>query len=180
MTLRRNSSIVATVLSTGCETMTTDSYQNDYISGFFKRGQTKVGWIDPEGVIHGTQLWEHANFFIENEWLIPEVTELLRPYYEEHKEPQIEAFRESGRQWHEYYETPLTLSDGVEQQARQIAYRMGWGRVGSYSGDKFELECFEDHRRNLSKHAREFAEVIGRTLTVEIVAPIENETAPKP
>jgi hypothetical protein len=57
---------------------------------------------------------------------------------------------------------------------------MGWGRVGSYSGDKFELECFEEHRRNLSKHAKEFAEVIGRTLTVQVVEPLEKEAAPNP
>lgn len=138
----------------------------------------EVGWMQPDGSIHPTELWHHCQFFIESEWALPAATEFLRPYWEAFDEPRQEEHRNSGRRWHEYVEIPMTVEAEVANEVRRIAYEAGWGRIGSYGNDKIELECFASHERPLRRHAREFADLVGRELTMSIIPDPEPAMAP--
>ncbi|MCV9964854.1 hypothetical protein OIU34_23455 [Pararhizobium sp. BT-229] len=139
-----------------------------HLARTFQRNN-EVGWMRPDGTIHPTELWYHCQFFIECEWALPAATEFLRPFWEAFEEPRLEEHRNSGRQWHEYVEIPMTVEAEVANEVRRIAYEAGWGRIGSYGNDKIELECFASHQRSLRRHAKEFAELVGRELTMSII-----------
>lgn len=145
------------------------------IASAFRRDNV-VGWITPDGNIHVTELWYHCQFFIENEWALPAAYELLKPHWDAFEEPRLEEHRNSGRQWHEYVEIPMTVEAELANEVRRIAYEAGWGRIGSYGNDKIELECFAGHERSLRRHVREFAELVGRELTLSLIP----DADPKP
>ena len=136
-----------------------------------------VGWMSSEGNIYQTELWYHCQFFIENDSALPEAHAFLKPYWDEFQEPRLDVHRASGRQWHEYIEIPMTVEEEVANQVRQIAYAAGWGRIGTYGGDKIELECFDGNSRLLRRYVREFAQLVGRELTLNVVAPSEQDDA---
>lgn len=140
-------------------------------------GSAAVGWINPNGSIMKTELHYHLQHFIDNDWECPEVYAFLKPYWDDFLEPRMDAHRASGRRWHEWVDIPMSVEDEVAQEAKSMAYAAGWGRIGVFGSEHMELECFEEHRRKLTKHVKEFAEVLGRTLQVNVVT---HERVPPP
>lgn len=140
---------------------------------FMNDGQT--GWIDPDGVVHPVRMYEHVSFF-RNHWnAIPEIYEFWGKLEEEALERDSARWRERypDRQWHEYVEPEYSPSYDDEKGdimpiILKAVYKRGWGRVGSHSGDKFELECDTEHERSLTRKARDFAELLGRDVKVRI------------
>jgi hypothetical protein len=139
-----------------------------------------VGWLDPTGYVYTVDRWEHMKFFIENDHSCPEVTDILKPAWDEFLEPYLEKHRNEDRRWHEWVDPIMSLDDEIIARARSVAYENGWGRMAPYGGDKIELECFEGHRAKLTKHARQLAEVMGRELLVTVQEPYPKDSEQKP
>jgi hypothetical protein len=129
----------------------------------------EVGWLQPDGYINPTELWYHCQFFIDNQYALPAASEFLKPYWETFDGARQEEHHNDGRRWHEYVEKPMTVEAELANEVRRIAYEAGWGRIGSYGNDKIELECLASSIKSLRRHAKEFAALIGRELTIVVV-----------
>jgi hypothetical protein len=149
-----------------------------WLADHFRAGN-RVGWIGPDGGIAATELWYHLQYFIDNETACGPVFAFLRPHWEDFNEPLLEDFRASGRRWHEWVDVPMTVEGEIAAEAKSIAYANGWGRIGTF-GDNMELECFEEHRRRLSRYAKEFAELLSRELVVNVAQPFRSAADPLP
>jgi hypothetical protein len=136
-------------------------------------GDYQVGWIDPDGDVHAVPLYNHAAFFGWESRAIPAIYTFWKEIEDEALSRHSRQWREDhpDLQWHEYIEPEYNpayddeLGDMLEVIMKAV-YVSGWGRIGAFHGGRFELECHPDHERHLTRKAREFAEVLGRELTV--------------
>ncbi|WP_315922687.1 hypothetical protein [Mesorhizobium sp. SP-1A] len=76
--------------------------------------------------------------------------------------------------WH-IFSCHYSYEPGDELQNTFLAkaYEKGWGRIGTFDGDKIELECFQECKRDLQRHARELAKMAGRSLLITVIEPPE-------
>lgn len=136
-------------------------------------GDYQVGWIDPDGDVHAVPLYKHAAFFGQQPKAIPAIYAFWETIEEDALRRHARQWREDhpDRQWHEYTELDYDPAYDDEhgdllEVIMKAVYHAGWGRIGAFHNGRFELECHPDHERKLSRMAGEFAEIIGRELTV--------------
>lgn len=137
------------------------------------------GWISPDGKIHQVHQYAHLNFF--KFYHLADKPKGIQEFFDMESKDKSEAAdrweEEAGDnhpEWHNF-EGNYAFDPGESVIARftWIAYDAGWGRIGTYGGDKLELECSDDHARALRKQAKALAEIVGRELVVTPVAPYE-------
>ena len=138
-------------------------------------------WIRPAGEIEFVHQFGHFDF--------------LKTYWGADKPPGLEGYFElreidmqskadiweakmAGQhpEWHtfEYYYA-FNPEQSVTSKYLWKAYEAGWGRLGTFGGDKIELECAEGFVRKLSRGVRSIGDVVGREVTINVVSPYEDQ-----
>ncbi|MCV9964812.1 hypothetical protein OIU34_23245 [Pararhizobium sp. BT-229] len=144
------------------------------------------GWISPAGEIHQVTQYRHLDFFkfyhlADKPKGIQELFDLESKDYDEAARRWEEDAGDEHPEWHRFeYHYAFEPGENVIARFTWIAYDSGWGRIGTYGGDKLELECADDHARPLRKQAKALAEIVGRELVLTPVAPYEDQADPRP
>lgn len=113
-----------------------------------------TAWIEPGGRLHVVPLFNHLSFFAEHSHFIPEITAFLKP------------FAADGH---------LQISRPHMAEAMDGIYAHGWGRVGTYGGDKIELDCATDYMNDLCRKAKAVARMLNRALICRVIAPTQKQ-----
>lgn len=115
------------------------------------RNDSVTAWIEPDGKLHVVPLFNHLSFFIQNSDFIEEVSTFLAQFT-----------RGDGT---------LSISRQHMAQAMDMIYARGWGRVGTYGGDKIELDCDAAHMTDLRRKTKAIARMLNRGLVCRVVHP---------
>lgn len=126
------------------------------------RSDSVTAWISEAGILHIVPLFSHLEFFVEQRDVLPSVSAYLDTFV-----------GTDGK---------LSLSKPHMAAAMDLVYSHGWGRVGTYGGDKIELDCAREHVSALTRKAKAIARSLGRGLVCRVVHPSQTPSrkAPKP
>lgn len=115
------------------------------------RHDSTTAWIEPDGRLHVVPLFKHLEYFLDDVDALPEASAMLT----------------------EFVADDGTLSISKDHMARAMdrIYASGWGRVGTYGGDKMELDCDRDHMPDLRRKAKALARMMNRALVCRVVHP---------
>lgn len=116
------------------------------------RKDSTTAWLDPDGRLHVVPLFNHLRFFLDNPEALPDATEMLSRFVTDRGELAILGFHMA--------------------RAMNLIYSRGWGRVGTYGGDRIELDCDGDHVDALRRKAKHSARAINRALVCRVAKPI--------
>lgn len=115
------------------------------------RNDSVTAWIEPNGKLHVVPLFNHLNFFIQNSEFIEEVSIFLAQFKRE--------------------DDTLSITRQHMAKAMDMIYARGWGRVGTYGGDKIELDCDAAHMTDLRRKTKAIARMLNRGLVCRVVHP---------
>lgn len=137
------------------------------------------GWISPSGDIHNVLSHGHLDFFEHYDGNDkPEgldiYFDLAKQDLDEKANKWLEDAGDAHPCWH-IFSCHYSFEPGDEIQSAFLAkaYEKGWGRIGTFDGDKIELECFDESKRVLQRHAQELAKMTGRSLLTTVIEPPE-------
>jgi hypothetical protein len=117
------------------------------------KNDSTTAWITPEGMLHVVPLFNHLGYFVDNPDILPEATAFLARFADV-----------SGK---------LSISGPHMAEAIDRIYSSGWGRVGTFGGDKFELDCASEHMVELRRKAKHLARMLNRALVCKVTQPFQ-------
>jgi hypothetical protein len=117
------------------------------------RRDSTTAWISPDGILHVVPLFNHLGFFTENADVLPEVSDFLATFVSS--------------------DGTLSISGPHMAEAMDKIYASGWGRVGTFGGDKIELDCASEHLKDLQKKTKFLARMLNRGLVCRVAKPFE-------
>lgn len=117
------------------------------------RQDSTTAWIEPDGRLQVVPLFKHLTYFLDNPDVIPEATETLSRFVTEHGK--------------------LSITGRHMAQVMDRIYAHGWGRVGTYGGDKLELDCDGAHMDDLRRKAKAIARMLNRGLVCRVAKPFQ-------
>ncbi len=117
------------------------------------RRDSTTAWISPEGILHVVPLFKHLEFFIAHTELLPETSAFLAKI--------VTA------------DGSLSISGQHMAEAMDGIYASGWGRVGTFGGDKIELDCASDHQKDLQRKTKFLARMLNRALVCRVAKPFQ-------
>jgi hypothetical protein len=140
------------------------------------------GWISPSGMLFEVRQYQHLEFFRhykENDFPVG-----VKEYFEfatEHKEAAKAAWEaDAGDEHPEWHKFDLFYEFKPEAElimrCTEAAYDSGWGRIGTFGGNKLELECSQQYVRVLAKHVRELSKLLNRELIVSSCSLVDTTT----
>lgn len=115
------------------------------------RADSITGWISPEGFVHVTPLFQHLNFFAQNIDIAPDISLELLHHIDEEGNVRVTS------------ELMATFMNRI--------YAEGWGRIGTFGGDRLELDCATEHLRSLRRKAKDVARITNRSLVCNVTEP---------
>lgn len=124
------------------------------------RSDSTTAWITSDGILHVVPLFGHLELFIDQQDLLPEVASYLRTFVTD--------------------EDGLKVSKHHMAAAMDMIYAYGWGRVGTFGGDKLELDCAREHLTELRRKAKAVARVLNRALVCHVVHPTQQKSKKAP
>lgn len=155
-----------------------EMYWNPSVVSLFKVDKI-YAWLSPLGTIHKIEQYMHLEFFKyyrghDKSNDIQKFFDLKDERYFAAASEWLEQVGDDHPEWHTFDGSfEFKPEEHVISKFLWVAYEAGWGRLGTYDGDKIELECAAEHARKLGKHARELAEMVGRQAVLTVVAPFE-------
>jgi len=117
------------------------------------RSDSVTGWISPEGIVHIVPLFNHLGFFVEHPNELPQATEFLSRFMNQ--------------------DGSLSLSRPHMAEAMDLVYLNGWGRIGTYGGDKIELDCSSEHLKGLRRSVKVLGRMLNRGLVCNVPPPLQ-------
>jgi hypothetical protein len=117
------------------------------------RSDSTTAWIAPDGVLHVVPLFKHLSFFIKNTGILPEASSFLAKF----------VSPDGG----------LKISGQHMAEAMDIVYGSGWGRVGTFGGDRIELDCASEHLKELRRKTKFIARLLNRALVCRVAEPFQ-------
>lgn len=112
-----------------------------------------TAWISPDGSLHVVPLFNHLGFFIENGDILPKTSAFLAKF--------VSA------------DGSLKISRQHMAEAMDGIYASGWGRVGTFGGDKIELDCSGEHLKELTRKTKFLARMLNRALVCRVAKPFQ-------
>lgn len=119
------------------------------------RTDSTTAWLTGDGILHVVPLFGHLDLFIDHEDLLPDVTGYLRTFVPD-----------DGR---------LAISKPHMAAVMDMIYGHGWGRVGTFGGDKLELDCAREHLTELRRKAKAVARMLNRGLECRVIHPSQQK-----
>lgn len=110
-----------------------------------------TGWINLKSQVYQTALFNHLSFFEERPDVIPHIADSVTQLKNGCPEKS-------------------TLMPRVIDQI----YAEGWGRIGTFGGDKIELDCATEHLKELRRIANKISRALNRTLVCMVTEPEQN------
>lgn len=117
-----------------------------------KRDST-TAWISPDGILHVVPLFNHLGFFVDDSDILPETTAFLAKFVSP--------------------DGTLSISGQHMAEAMDGIYASGWGRVGTFGGDKIELDCASEHLNELRRKTKHLARMLNRALVCRVARPFQ-------
>ncbi|MNU58960.1 hypothetical protein D3C71_481100 [compost metagenome] len=117
------------------------------------RNDSTTAWISPDGVLHVVPLFNHLSFFIEHPGLLPDTSAFLAKF--------VSA------------DGSLKISGQHMAEAMDGIYAGGWGRIGTFGGDKIELDCSGEHLKELTRKTKFLARMLNRALVCRVAKPFQ-------
>lgn len=117
------------------------------------RNDSTTAWLSPDGILHVVPLFNHLGFFIEHPGLLPEISAFLAKFVSS--------------------DGSLSISGQHMAEAMDGIYASGWGRVGTYGGDKIELDCASGHLKELTRKTKFLARMLNRALVCRVAKPFQ-------
>jgi hypothetical protein len=119
-----------------------------------------TAWMSPGGIVHIVPLFNHLDFFIRQPDALPEATSFLNRFKD--------ALGE------------LSLSRQHMAEAMNLVYAAGWGRIGTFGGNKIELDCASEHMKDLRRSTKALARVLNRALVCNVPPPFQKPARKRP
>lgn len=115
------------------------------------RQDSRTAWIDPDGRLHVVPLFKHLEYFLDDADALPEASAMLEEFVAD--------------------DGSLSISKDHMARVMDRVYASGWGRVGTYGGDKIELDCDRTHMPDLRRKTKALARMLNRALVCRVVHP---------
>ncbi|NTF16922.1 hypothetical protein G6L37_00585 [Agrobacterium rubi] len=119
------------------------------------RADSTTAWITDEGILHVVPLFGHLEFFVSRKDVLAVVSDYLQPFV--------------------IADGALELSKPHMAAAMGMIYESGWGRIGTFGGDKLELDCAREHLTDLRRKAKAVARVLNRALVCHVIHPSQKQ-----